>query len=76
MSVENSFKFYKNCWLFDKKSDSKIFIKHIVYYQGTNEVKIYLFKNLNENEEVTFKYTAFMDFISNYTKNRKRKYLL
>ena len=73
MNLEHSFKEYKNCWLYHKVPDEKIFIKHIVYFDGSNEVKIYLFKNLNTNDELTFKYHEFITYIADYSKVKKRK---
>lgn len=71
MNLDYSFKDYKNCWLYHKNSDERIIIKHIVYFDGCNEVKITLFKNLNNNEELSFKYHEFISFMSNYTKVKK-----
>jgi len=73
MNLDYSFREYKNCWLYHKVTDERIIIKHIVYFDGTNEVKITLFKDLDNNTEITFKYYEFITFISNYVKVKKRK---
>ena len=39
MNLDYSFKDYKNCWLYHKNSDERIIIKHIVYFDGSNEGK-------------------------------------
>ena len=75
MNLDYSFKDYKNCWLYHKNSDERIIIKHIVYFDGSNEVKITLFKDFNNNEEITFKYHEFISFMSNYIKVKKKKQL-
>jgi hypothetical protein len=72
MNIEADLKTYKNCWLYHKKTDETIFIRHLVYYEGTNEVKISLFKSANKDDEKIFKYQEFLNFISNYSKTKKR----
>ena len=73
MNLENRFKQYKNCWLYNKVTIEKIFINHIVYFEGSNEVKIYLFKDFNNNDELTFKEHEFINYIANYSKVKKKK---
>lgn len=73
MNLNHSFNKYKNCWLYNNLTGEKIFIKHIVYFEGSNEVKIYLFKDFDNNDELTLKGHEFINYIANYSKVKKKK---
>jgi hypothetical protein len=66
---EKDLKSIKKCWLYHIETKESIFIKYIVHYEGTGEVKISLHDDITIVKEIIFKDTQeFYEYISQYSR--------
>jgi len=66
---ERDLKSLKDIWLYEIDGKERIVIKHIVFYEGTGEVKVSLFDYIEVVKEITFVNTNdFYSFLAKYSK--------
>jgi hypothetical protein len=66
---ERDLKSLKDIWLYEIDGKERIVIKHIVFYEGTGEVKVSLFDYIELVKEITFVNTNdFYSFLAKYSK--------
>lgn len=66
---ERELKSLKNIWLYNIKTKERIIIKHIVFYEGTGEVKVSLMDHVTLVKEIIFANTnEFYNYLSQHSK--------